>query len=64
MDRRIERKPWRRYAPWAAGVALLVVAGVTFFLASPSAGAKAVDKEQVQVAEVRRAPFHDFVPAR
>ena len=65
MDRRIERKRWRRLAPWAGGAAvlLLTLVGYLFFFA-PGAGAKAVRASELEITAVRRAPFHDYVPAR
>jgi HlyD family secretion protein len=64
MDRRIARKPWRKYAPWGAGVVVIGLAAAAYVAISPGAGAKAVDSAQLQITEVRRAPFADFVPAR
>jgi HlyD family secretion protein len=63
MDRRIERKRWRRWAPAAGGVALLLSAAIAYLLISP-AGARAVEASDVQITAVRSAPFQDFVPAR
>lgn len=64
MDRRIERKRWRKLAPWGAGLAALLVTAAAYLTLSPGAGAKAVEASSLQITEVRRAPFHDFVPAR
>ena len=64
MDRRIERKRWRRLAPWGAAAVLLGVASAAYLAISPGAGAKAVDPSELQITEVRRVPFADFVPAR
>lgn len=64
MDRRIERKPWRKWAPWGALAGGLAVAAAAYVALSPGAGAKAVDRSALQITEVRRAPFQDFVPAR
>ena len=64
MDRRIQRKRWRKLAPWGAGAAVLAAAGAAYLALSPGAGAKAVDSARVEISEVRRAPFHDFMPAR
>ena len=64
MDRRLARKPWRKYAPWGAAALVIGVAAAAYIAISPGAGAKAVDSGQLQITEVRRAPFADFVPAR
>ena len=45
MDRRIERKRWRRLAPWGAGAGLLVALAVGYLALSPGAGAKAVEAD-------------------
>ena len=63
MDRRIERKRWRRWAPAAGGVALLLIAALAYLVFSP-AGARAVEASEVQITAVRSAPFQDFVPTR
>lgn len=63
MDRRIERRRWRRWAPAAAGLGLLLIAAVAYLLISP-AGARAVEASEVQITAARNAPFQDFVPAR
>ena len=64
MDRRIARKPWRRWAPWAGAGVCVLVAAVAWVALSPGAGAKAVDADQVQITELKRAAFADYVPAR
>jgi HlyD family secretion protein len=63
MDRRIERRRWRRWAPVAAGLGLLLVAAIAYLLISP-AGARAVEASDLQITAARNAPFQDFVPAR
>jgi HlyD family secretion protein len=64
MDRRIVRKRWRKYLPWGAGAVVLAVAAALYVAFAPGAGAKAVEADDLQISEVRRAPFQDFVPTR
>ncbi|HEX8569057.1 MAG TPA: HlyD family efflux transporter periplasmic adaptor subunit [Caulobacteraceae bacterium] len=64
MDRKIERKRWRKYAPWAAGAAVLAGLAAVYLAFAPGGGAKAVKASELEITEVKRAPFHDYVPAR
>ena len=64
MDRRIERKPWKKWAPAAGAMALVAAAAVGWMLFSPGAGARAVKADDLEITEVQRAPFADYVPAR
>jgi HlyD family secretion protein len=64
MDRKIERKPWKKLLPWGIGAGVLALGAAAYLIFSPGAGARAIDREDAEITEVRRAPFHDFVPAR
>ena len=66
MDRRIGRGPrpfWRKPL-WqgAAVAAALAVAAVVWF--TPSAGSLMIDRGQLEIATVARAPFQDYLPVR
>ena len=64
MDRPVAKPKNRRrwiIAGVAAGVA--VVAGAAFWLL-PSAGSLALKRADVEIAEVRREPFQDYLPIR
>src|SRR6185369_14237124 len=64
MDRPVARPKNRRrwiIAGVAAGMA--VVAGAAFWLL-PSAGSLALKRADVEIAEVRREPFQDYLPIR
>jgi HlyD family secretion protein len=64
MDRRIAPSRWRKLAPWGFGAAAVLVAALAYALIAPGSNAKGVKASDLQIAAVRRAPFHDFVPAR
>ena len=64
MDRRIEKTRFRKLAPFAAGAALLLALAGAWLAFVPGAGAKAVEASSLEITEVRRAPFQDYVPAR
>jgi HlyD family secretion protein len=64
MDRRIEKKRWRKLVPAGAGAALLAIGAAAYLALAPGAGAKAVDASSLEISEVRSAPFQDYVPAR
>lgn len=63
MDRRIERPRWKRWAPLAGGGLALLIAVAAYLILSP-AGARAVEKADIQVTAASNQPFQDFVPAR
>jgi len=65
MDRRIERpRPWRRRLPWIAAAAVGLPILLAVVLTVPQAGALLVHTAQLQVSEVTRAPFQDYLPIR
>ena len=64
MDTRIEKKRWRKLLPFFAVGVVILAAGGAYLSLAPGAGAKAVSSDQLQITEVRRAPFQDFVPSR
>jgi len=66
MDKPIARpKPWRRPGVLAAArAAVLVLAAGGAALWWTPGGAITVRKGEVQIAEVRRAPFEDYLPLR
>src|SRR5688572_6289831 len=64
MDRRIDKKRWKKLAPLAAGAAVLFALAGAYLAFAPGAGAKAVEASTLEITEVRRAPFQDYVPAR
>jgi HlyD family secretion protein len=64
MDRPVARpKSRRRLIIAGAGAAALVIAGAAFWLL-PSAGSLALKRADVEIAQVRREPFQDYLPIR
>lgn len=63
MDRVVVRKRWRRWAPAAIGLGVLLAAVVGYLVLSPM-GARAIESDGAEITEVVQADFHDFVPAR
>jgi HlyD family secretion protein len=64
MDRRIERSPWKKRAPWLVAAAAAGLATVAYLIVAPGGGAKAVERASLEIAAAREAPFHDYLPAR
>ena len=65
MDRRIEKPLWlRRRAVWVGGgvAAVLLIAGAVMLIPPP--GSLTVKATDLEVSEVRRAPFQDYLPVR
>jgi HlyD family secretion protein len=64
MDRPLARPKGRRRLLIAGGVgAAAVLAGLAVWLA-PGAGAIGVKRDEVEIGEVRRTPFQDYLPLR
>ena len=65
MDKPIARPKRRRrlFIAAGAGAAVLAAAGAAAWLV-PGAGALAVKSSEVEIAEVRQAPFQDYLPLR
>ncbi len=66
MDRVVDGRSARRRRLWlaAGGAALLVAVVALAAWLIPSAGALSLKRADVEVAEVRRAPFRDYLPLR
>jgi HlyD family secretion protein len=64
MDRPVAKpKNRRRWILAGVAVGVTVVAGAAFWLL-PSAGSLALKQADVEIAEVRREPFQDYLPIR
>jgi len=64
MDRPVAKPKRRRWVLVAGAVAAVAAAGVGAYVLLPGAHSIAVKASEVQIAQVRREPFLDYVPVR
>ena len=65
MDRKVEKKrtPWWRDKRFLIAMAVVAIA-VLGWRAMPASGSTDVDMDEIQIAEVTRAAFDDYLPVR
>jgi HlyD family secretion protein len=64
MDRPVSRPARRRRLIIGGAIALVVAVGGALAWLAPQANSVTVKRAETEVAEVRRAPFQDYVPVR
>jgi HlyD family secretion protein len=64
MDRRIERPKWRRPLLVGGGIAAAALLAAAYFATLPARDSVSVDSADVTIAQVRRAPFEEYLPVR
>jgi HlyD family secretion protein len=64
MDRPVVRSRWKARRPWIVLGAVGLVAIVAAIALMPPPGSLVVKASNVEIADVRRAPFQDFLPVR
>jgi HlyD family secretion protein len=64
MDRVVERKGFSREVKIAVGAALVLLAGIVFYLMAPTADSQTIAAERVTISTVEKGRFDDFLPLR
>ena len=64
MDRVVERRGLPGWTKWAAGVALLLLAGIAFWFYAPRGDSQTVSADRLTISSVTNGTFEDFIPLR